>query len=160
MFKYIEAPELIDINEIADKKILFLAGGITNCANWQEIVSNSLSDIENLVILNPRRKIFEGKNLDIEQITWEHNALNISTHICFWFSKETVCPITLFELGKILGLNHNKTKRQRITIGCDKDYCRKEDVKIQFKLMDSAISYTDCSFDSFIYNIRDILQRN
>ena len=43
----------------------------------------------------------------------------------YWFSHETVQPITLFELGMYL------TKKPNIFIGCDPDYSRRFDVVTQ-----------------------------
>ena len=82
--KYIEAPENFepDKNEMS----IFLAGGISDCSNWQEEMKNYLSDT-GLVILNPRRDNFpihipaEAR----KQIEWEYNHLRKASMISFWF---------------------------------------------------------------------------
>jgi hypothetical protein len=60
-----------------------------------------------LTLINPRRLDFDVENPDMEyeQIVWEHQNLEASDMISFWFPKETLCPITLFELGKYLKSN-------------------------------------------------------
>ena len=54
----------------------FLAGGITDCGEWQDEVIKYLTEVEvdlsGLVLLNPRRKNFpiHDPNASNEQITW------------------------------------------------------------------------------------------
>jgi len=124
--KHVECPEVYD----GKGNSLFLGGGISGCRDWQTELVALLKDT-NLVLINPRRKEFnaEDKNLEEEQIKWEFEHLNKSKAILFWFPPETVCPITLYELGKI-----SKTDKP-IFIGIDKNYSRKNDVMIQTKLI-------------------------
>jgi len=124
--KYIECPEIYEGNE----KSLFLAGGISNCHNWQSALVKSLQDTD-LTILNPRRKFFPTGRIDIakEQIEWEYNHLSKTSAVSFWFPPETLCPITLFELGK------QSIDKKPLFIGVDPNYQRKVDVKIQIGLI-------------------------
>ena len=95
---YIEAPEYLQ--HTFGHRSLFLAGGITNCPNWQREMVGLLCDTD-LILLNPRRKDFpihdpaaaEG------QIVWEHRHLRGADAILYWFPCETLCPIVLYELG-------------------------------------------------------------
>ncbi len=59
------------------------------------------------------------------QIEWENIYLKSANIISFWFPKESLCPITLFELGKYL------CSDKQIFIGIDPQYVRKIDVEIQ-----------------------------
>ena len=129
--KYIECPEVYKENNPS----LFLAGGITNCPNWQKELIELLKDT-NLTLLNPRRKHFQENNPEIEeqQITWEFNHLKKASAVSFWFTKETVCPITLYELGK------QSTSNKPLFIGVHPDYSRKRDVEIQTKLIRPEIN--------------------
>jgi hypothetical protein len=108
---------------------LFLGGGITNCPQWQPIMVELLKDT-NFIIFNPRRDEFDisKKNIQLEQIEWEYKYLKIATARLFWFPKETLCPITLFELGKFC------EKDEPLFVGCDPDYARKDDIEIQLNL--------------------------
>ena len=79
---------------------LFFAGGISNCPNWQSRLANLLAD-QDLTAFNPRRPDFPINDpaASDAQIKWEHQYLRSSNAVSFWFPKETVCPITLYELG-------------------------------------------------------------
>lgn len=59
---------------------VFLAGGITDCDNWQKKVIDYLETqqhTEHLIVFNPRRDKFpmDDPNAAEEQITWEFNNL-------------------------------------------------------------------------------------
>lgn len=79
---------------------LFLAGGISNCPDWQQDLIKIIYD-HPITVLNPRRLSFDVSDPTATdfQIAWEHRHLNLAESISFWFPKETECPITLFELG-------------------------------------------------------------
>jgi hypothetical protein len=131
----VEAPNENYSLECQVSKKLFLAGGITGTSNWQSKIIKKLKNEENLTIYNPRRKNFDitKKKIMEEQIVWEYKHLKEADLISFWFSKETVCPIVLYELGMWgNSRNHyNKMMHNRIFIGIDPEYSRKEDVRIQ-----------------------------
>lgn len=112
-----------------ESEIIFLAGGITSCPIWQPIVIEGLKNTK-CVLIDPRRDDWDvnDKTLEEQQIKWEHFHLDNSMSIVFWFPKETLCPITLFELGKHLNTGH------RLYIGCHPEYARKNDVRIQVGL--------------------------
>jgi hypothetical protein len=122
---------------------LFLAGGISNCPNWQddmvEMFKNHKEKYKQLTIFNPRRRGDLAKDTDVakQQIVWEHVHLLESTHILFWFPEETVCPITLFELGKYAA--KFTSGFQRLFVGIHPNYSRKFDLEIQLPLISPAI---------------------
>ena len=126
MVQVIEAPSK---EESKYKHRLFLAGGITNCPDWQSEVIRKFGDTP-ITIFNPRRKHFDVTKEDEseKQITWEYIKLLTATELLFWFPKETLCPIVLFELGA-----HLKTHKL-LLIGMHPDYARRQDVEIQSKL--------------------------
>ena len=122
--RYIEAPK----NYIKRKSVaIFLAGGITNCPDWQQELVKLLENT-NLVILNPRRENFpiHDPNAAQEQITWEYEHFKKADMISFWFSRGSLNPIVLFELGKWLVQDEKP-----IFIGIDPKYERRQDVEIQ-----------------------------
>ena len=108
---------------------LFLGGGITGCRDWQAEIVEKLKDTD-LVLLNPRRKHWpmNDPSASKNQIEWEYEHLQTASMIMFWFSPETLCPITLFEYGKWIVSN------KPLFIGCDPEYKRLEDVKTQTRL--------------------------
>lgn len=127
---YFEAPEslTLPIGCTNFPLSLFLGGGITNCYNWQNEMRQHLRDT-NLLVLNPRRAHYQDDpNTGLEQITWEYNQMNFAKGIMFWFSKETLCPITLFEYGKWIG------RSKKLFVGCDPEYARKYDLEVQTML--------------------------
>jgi hypothetical protein len=124
--RYVEA-----VNEYKGKgKSLFLAGAITNAPDWQSEMVALLRD-QNLVVFNPRRKNFpiNNKNAALEQITWEYKYLRKADGISFWFSKETLNPIVLYELGAW------SMTQKPLFIGMDPEYKRRVDVEIQTNLV-------------------------
>jgi len=109
---------------------LFLAGGITNCPDWQADTLHHLKDLP-ITVYNPRRPNFPIKDpLAAEkQILWEYRALCASDVISFWFCAETLNPIVLFELGSWL------RSPKPLFIGCHPGYSRIKDVVIQTGLV-------------------------
>ena len=132
--QYIEAPQIYN----GDEASLFLAGGITDCPDWQKEMIAMLEDLT-LIIFNPRRSYFpQNENATREQIEWEYTYLRKATAISFWFPKETLCPITLYELGA-----WSMTNKQ-IFLGVHPHYQRIQDIKIHTLLArpDITIVYT------------------
>ncbi len=123
--QYIEAP----IEYQGEERSLFLAGGITGCSDWQVELMDLLKD-EDIVLLNPRRANFPVHDPDAarKQIAWEHRHLRKADAISFWFPKETLCPIVLYELGAW------SMAFKPIFVGVHPEYQRRQDVEIQTKL--------------------------
>ena len=134
-------------------KSIFLAGGITDCWNWQERVGSELmrSKVFDFVI-NPRREEFDilDKTQKPIQTKWEYDHLDASTHVMFWFTADTLQPITLFELGKMISTD------KTIYVGCDPQYARQLDVVEQLRLSRPDIKVWD-SLDNMVdFIISDI----
>lgn len=124
--QYIEA---IKETRVRYSPAIFLAGGITNCHDWQKEAKKYFVGY-NVTVFNPRRKTFDinnPKESDYQRL-WEYKRLRLSTSIIFWFPEETLCPITLFELGAAL------ERKQVLTIGCHPNYARLGDVKHQAEM--------------------------
>lgn len=122
--KYIESPTTLERGRI---RSVFLAGGITNCPDWQQEMVRLLQDTD-LILLNPRRADFpiHDPNAAQEQITWEYEHLRKADAILFWFPCETLCPIVLYELGA-----WSKSSEKQVFVGTHPDYQRRLDVEIQ-----------------------------
>jgi hypothetical protein len=141
--RYIEAVEDYEIN--SNEKTLFVAGGITGCGDWQSELVETLKD-QDITILNPRRKKYpDHPRAEREQITWEHDAMSKAQAVSFWFPNETLCPITLYELGKISAGN------KKLFVGVDPDYARKVDLEIQLKLIRSDVK--------IVYSLGDLTEQ-
>jgi len=134
--------EIITAPEYKGRKYissLFLAGGITNCPEWQTEVIERLKREKDLriTIFNPRRPSFDVTDplATIEQITWEHHKLREASEVLFWFPAETLCPIVLFELGSRLEAYDAEMWHIPLFIGCHPGYARVKDVEIQTRLV-------------------------
>lgn len=109
---------------------VFLAGGITNCPDWQTEVIKAFKG-ERITIYNPRRANFPMNDPSAakEQIEWEYNMLRVCNLASFWFSVGSLNPIVLFELGATL-----ERDNQKIVVGCHPGYERIADVQVQTAL--------------------------
>ena len=85
-----------------------------------------------------------------EQITWEYYALNGSDCVSFWFCRETICPIVLFELGACM------ERKQDFIVGMDPDYQRRQDVEIQVGLRHPG-KIINLTLDDQAHKIRDFV---
>lgn len=134
---------------------LFLAGGISNCRDWQSEAIAKIGDDLDVVIFNPRREGFvpNGGEDAREQIVWEHERLQEADLIAFWFCRETVCPITLYELGK-LAYNGGL---QDVIVGSDPEYSRLFDLQVQLELVGHGPNSVITDFDAWVAAIRDTL---
>lgn len=131
---YIKCPE--EFKKTSEIISLFLAGGITNCPDWQSEVKDTLK-YKNLTLIDPRRNNWEIDNpvMEFNQISWEFKHLELADAIMFWFPCETLCPITLYELGF-----WNSKGTKKLFVGCHPDYKRKSDVKIQTNIVNPNLN--------------------
>lgn len=123
---------------------VFVAGGISNCPDWQSDIVTNCMNTEKYDIVNPRRSTgFDNTGLTArEQITWEHMALSKVDSCIFWFPQETLCPITLFEFGKFL----IKAKQHSVSliVGWHQNYQRAFDLEVQIQLENVPADYLTC----------------
>ena len=137
--RVIEAPGYY---EPFDKDVsVFLAGGITNCRDWQREVikqiEDNLSYYDSLVIFNPRRDNFPMNNelAAYQQIQWEFEMIEKCNIFSMYFvSSDSDQPICMYELGRnILRMQTRFPSdwENRIIISVEDGYKRKQDVLIQ-----------------------------
>lgn len=121
---YVEAPGEIDIRG----KALFLAGGITDCPDWQGEALSMLLPTP-YIVLNPRRKTFPtgSRAVKAEQVAWEYRWLRMVNVILFWFPPTGVQPIALYELGAATAMG------KPLSVGAHPDYCRRADIELQLE---------------------------
>lgn len=143
--KVITAPENYTVQQ--DDILVFLAGGITNCPNWQKEVIEYLERakdeeaMRNVVIFNPRQPNFDVTNPNAadEQVEWEHRWLNQMDVFTMYFANgDSVQPICFYELGKykqIMTMKHSPwLPYDAMLIGVHPDFKRKYDVFKQCSL--------------------------
>lgn len=130
-FQYVEAPDQYVPDGAARLPRLFVAGGITGCPDWQQEYRHHFEYLGTpLIFFNPRRADFPMGDPDAAQaqIEWEYEQLHKADAISFWFSRGSLNPIVLFELGSWLH------REKPIFIGIDPEYERQSDVEIQVSL--------------------------
>jgi hypothetical protein len=146
-------------------KVVFLAGGITGCPDWQSELVAMLTysefnpfvirdaslkaanpaRFERLITVNPRRLDFDyndPKRGDA-QVEWEFQQLRQSDAIAFWFPCETLCPISLYELGCAAA------SQRTMFVACHPDYERDFDVRKQLSLLRRDVLVGDSLNDLF-----------
>lgn len=110
---------------------LFLAGTIEmgNSRDWQAYVIEQLQDCS-LNIFNPRREenpVVKGKTEIKYQIKWELKHIRHSDVVLMHFEKNTISPISLLELGLLLG-EQRLTSSDNLLVSCDPEYSRRDNV--------------------------------
>lgn len=152
----VEAPnELYSIqNEVENVKI-FMAGGITNCPNWQREFISYFEGYDYVTLFNPRRYDFDitDPNASEKQIVWEHRHLEEADIIIYWFSRGSLNPIVLYELGKYIGSG------KHIFIGIDEEYERRYDVEVQSRLMNYDREFF-ASVENLAEAVKEIILQN
>ena len=146
---------------------LFLAGGITNCWEWQDKVIEMLQNetevnLDNLVIFNPRRKDFpidkpeEAKR----QIHWEFEMFEQCDIFSIYFcAGESDQPICMYELGRNIcrmqmRFPMNWDLRSVVTV--EDGYKRAKDIRFQTALAcNFAESWIHAHIEDHVDNIID-----
>lgn len=143
--QYVEAPNI----QAIQAKSLFLAGGISNCPNWQAQVVEALNTTA-LTLCNPRRADFPMGNPSAAeaQIKWEFEYLRQVDAVLFWFPKETLCPITLYELGV------QSVGNKPLFLGIHPAYQRRQDVEIQLQLARPGVEL-QYSLDDLVKQVKE-----
>jgi len=147
----VRAPNDFPLTLSRTRPSLFMAGGISNCPDWQELMIERCSHLD-AIFINPRRydfDVMDPKQSDI-QIEWEHCNLEIADIVSFWFPEETLCPITLFELGKIA------MSDKPMVVGVHPGYKRKFDVIKQLSIIRPEIEVID-NLDGFFNEVQSVI---
>ncbi len=126
---------------------VFLAGGISNCKEWQKEVIGELES-EDITIYNPRRDAFDIMDTSATnyQIAWEYERLEQMDIFSMYFcSGKSDQPICMYELGRNIVRMQNRFPsdwNKRIIIGVEVGYTRAIDVIKQIGL---------CAPDVFVH---------
>ena len=157
--KYIRKPDDVTV---------FLAGGITNCWEWQDKVIELLSETKyinfnNLVIFNPRRKDFpiDDPNAAEEQIAWEFEMLEQCDIFSMYFcAGESDQPICMYELGRNICRMQTRFPinwDMRIIVTVEKGYKRKKDVYVQTSLATIGNTDSECCNKNIEEHVNEII---
>lgn len=144
--RYVEAPVAWDG---LDGQGLFMAGGITGCPDWQQQLRRLLFGVQGFVLLNPRQANFpiDDPHAAPAQIRWEFDHFRMASAALFWFPKETLCPIVLYELGGWT------VRLSTMWIGVHPQYQRRQDVEIQTRLARPSVKIA-CSLSELADQIK------
>lgn len=145
MNKYKNYMKVIEaVNEYDGEGIkVFLAGGITNCPDWQAEVIKHLekyTDTDDLIVYNPRRSFFDvtDKSASYKQIKWEFDYLaKMDIFSMYFTNSESVQPICFYELGRHLAVMQQRFPddfKSRIVLSVEKGFSREIDVLTQSRL--------------------------
>lgn len=133
--KVITAPEIYQHEYL--QFTVFLAGGITNCPDWQKMVIDELSkydDTDLLVIFNPRRTFLD---VTYTSAAWEFEQIRrADLYSMFFCDGPSDQPICMYELGKMTSeiSNGYNDDINGLIITCMSGYRRLEDVLMQTEL--------------------------
>lgn len=86
-------PDDVSLSDTLPSVDLFLAGGITNCPDWQTEAIRLLGD-QDIVVSRNRLLASVGAEAAC-QIRWEYEFLKRARVVLFWFPKESLCSIAL-----------------------------------------------------------------
>lgn len=134
---------------------VFLAGGITNCKEWQTEVIKEL-EYDNISIFNPRRAHFDitDESASYKQIVWEFERLEQMDIFSMYFCDDNSDqPICMYELGRNIVRMQNRFPndwQDRIVISVEYGYRRKTDVLTQVELCAPQI-FVDSNGDPSIH---------
>ena len=138
---------------------VFLAGGITNCPDWQQKILKQLEDnyvYDSLVVFNPRRENFPigDKTAAYTQIAWEFEMLEKCDIFSMYFSSgDSDQPICMYELGRNIlrmQMRFPTDWQDRIVISAEDGYRRKQDVLIQTGLATQGKVFVNTQISSQI----------
>jgi hypothetical protein len=126
-------PDTEDQSFPEDNITVFLGGSIDNgkATLWSHEVQQGLKHFEDVTILNPRREVWlpeieQRARNDVfrYQVNWELDHIDNADIVFFYFEAGSVSPITLQELGYVVG------KGQEPVVCCPDRFWRKGNVEI------------------------------
>lgn len=151
----VKAPERIGFE--APIKKVFLAGSIEmgKAEKWQDRLARELAD-KSVVLYNPRRDDWDSSWIQDptpgtqfhEQVSWELEHINKSDLVVFYFDPATQSPITLLELGLVIGSG------KRAIVCCPDGYFRKGNVVISSELKNIPVLN---SFEELLAQLQDYI---
>ena len=144
MAQIITAPSI----ELPKFPSVFLAGGITNCKEWQKEVIKELEYCD-ISLFNPRQEHFDvsDKSASYKQILWEFERLEKMDIFSMYFCNDNSDqPICMYELGRNIIRMQNRFPNdweKRIVVSVEDGYKRKADVLIQTELATGGKIFVD-----------------
>ncbi|RFU27027.1 hypothetical protein B7463_g9304, partial [Scytalidium lignicola] len=117
------------------RKTIFLAGSIASAIDWRVALSSYLSHCP-ITLLDPYRRDWDSTWVeDIEcekfrtQTQWELEMQEKATLVAFWFEPGTQAPVSLLELGLVLG-KRGANARKEVVVRCPEKYWKRGNVQV------------------------------
>lgn len=154
MNRLITAPD-----RLADENCLmvFLAGGIQKCPDWQKDLSEHLMQPRwkiDVALINPRQAHFDTSDplAGEKQIKWEFKYLNKMDMFTMFFygPTESDQPICFYELGRYIEVMKNRfpvSWDRRIVVTVCRPFKRHQDVVLQTRLATYGMVEAVCCDD-------------
>jgi len=141
--------EYVPAIQQGSRKAIFLAGSVSGSENWRLHIAQSF-EAENVVFLDPFNASYASADAAAfsAQIEWERRHLRRAWGRVFWFSFESLCAMSLFELGA------SCQSAGPLFVGCHADYRLRRDVISQLAIArpDVVVAAT---LDELISQLRD-----
>lgn len=142
-----EIKALENIKNRGNAITVFLAGGCST-ADWRRKVTddiirdlsftNTLKKVKKpIYIINPVNDNYE--ETFEEQTKWEYENLDKCDILAFWFTPDTLCPTSLYELGRYGTSDPDKL----LTIGIAPGYEKKDMIIKQVELSREDVTITE-----------------
>lgn len=113
--------------------IVFLAGYCGNDEDWRPAVVARCKDLRGCLI-DPRLDPWPEDAAALKtQTAWESYGLRTASLVAFWFSKHSLQPISLFELGWAIGQDRD------VCLGVDPDYPKAADLLSRFPQVSTSV---------------------
>ncbi len=124
----LRAPQ--ELNGVDPGSLLFLAGAVSQCPDWQTDLTLRLAPaLDGWTLVNPRLDDPPEDPARVEaEIAWEFRHLHAAHAVLFWLCPPTPCPVSLYELGKV------SMTDKRLFVGVDPAYPLRADVLVQTRL--------------------------
>jgi hypothetical protein len=154
-------PNKVPLPESVGEWLVFLAGSIEMGAavDWQKQVIESFDGVP-VILLNPRRPDWDSswkqdpkEGPFREQVLWELSSIAKADVVFFYFVPGTISPISLMELGLVIGgMTGKLIGDKKIIVCCPPDFhrygnvkitCEVAEVKVYEKLEDAIVALTN-----------------
>ncbi|MCW8138617.1 MAG: nucleoside 2-deoxyribosyltransferase domain-containing protein [Planctomycetota bacterium] len=119
-----------ELNGVDPGALLFLAGGVSQCPDWQtDMILRLAPALDGWTLVNPRLARPPRDPAAVEaEIAWEFRHLHGADAVLFWLTPPTPCPVSLYELGKV------SMTTKPLFVGVHPEFPLRSDVVVQTRL--------------------------
>ena len=138
-------PNKVPYPAVSLEPMVFLAGSIEQglAIDWQKQVIEAFNEVP-VILLNPRRPDWDATWAQDpvggpfrDQVLWELSSIAKADVVFFYFASGTISPISLMELGLVIGGMTDGDKK--IIVCCPPDFHRYGNVKITCEIAEVKV---------------------